>query len=235
MKKIIATAAIAASCIAASNICSAKDLLALPNWSGPYIGITGGMSNSTIEALPPFDTSLIAPFSGNVQTGNAPSEGVVIGYDHQMGQLVLGVLAEVNHTNIITSGKWFEEGGSGNPWGTQLDWLGSVRARVGVTSHDILFYGTGGIAFTNGKIAHWNYENFGDNSFAFDSVGYVFGGGAEIMIAPKWTASIDLSHYTFSQTNNTQEFSDEFEGVGQIGGRNRLTADVVKIGINYRF
>ena len=234
MKVFNTLAVVAAGFLCAVGSANAEDLVEMPNWSGPYAGINIGVATSSVLALPPYDTSKLDPFGGNSLIGDNVSEGMVVGYDHQMGPLVLGILGEANHTNIATSGHWLDEGDP-QPWGTQLNWFGSARARVGVTSHDILFYGSGGVALADGKIVNWNYEGDGNRTFAFNSFGFVFGVGAEIMISPKWTASIDFSHYVFNETNDTQIFTDEHERAGELGGRNQLSMDVVKLGVNYRF
>jgi outer membrane immunogenic protein len=217
-----------------SSLSLGADILmpSAPTWDGIYLGVTAGVSSSHVEALPVFDPTTIS-LSGNTQSGSSLTFGAQLGYDHQFGPLVLGVLGEVNHMNVSTSGGFNEDDASNQPWGTEVgQWLGSARLRAGFGTDSVLFYGSGGLAFGNAKISNWNYESSGNENYSFSSTGYVFGGGVEVRVSEHLSFTGDYSHYVFKSSNNTQVFSDDGPSPG---GNNKLGIDLFKVGLNYRF
>ena len=71
------------------------------------------------------------------------------------------------------------------PWKFSNPWFGTVRGRVGYAFNNILFYGTGGLAF--GELRG---ETFG-LSESHTNAGWTAGVGAEFGFAPNWSAKVE--------------------------------------------
>jgi outer membrane immunogenic protein len=219
-------------CVLSLVACLGTATVAIAGWTGPYGGVTLGGGGSEVEALPVYDPTLIL-LSNNTLSAGTVLGGATAGYDFQINNIVLGALVEADFGRMKAHGGFNEDDASDIPWGTSASWLASARAKIGTGNDDVMIYGTGGVAFTHARIVGWNYEGFGAENFKLNSVGFVIGAGLEFRINSNWTASFDYSHYDFgSKGNSTQIFSDDGPA---DGGKNKLTFDVAKVGINYRF
>ena len=93
-----------------------------------------------------------------------------------------------------------------------------MRGRAGYTVSNVLFYGTAGLAFGGLR-----GETFG-LSETHTSAGWTAGVGAEVGLAPRWSAKIeylyvDLSDSPFAIT----------------GVSNGFRSNIVRAGVNYHF
>ena len=232
-KSILQTALLAGVLGLASTAAQAGGNTATPDWTGFHAGASLGIAASNVTALPIYDPSIIR-LSNNTQAGNSFNIGANLGYDHQIGPLVVGALVELNYLHIATHGGFNEDDATNQPWGTQVgDLLGSARIKLGAGSDQVMVYGSGGIAFGSSRIANWKYEGFGAQDYPFASTGYVLGGGIEYRVNDSWTISGDYSHYVFTASNTTQIFSDDRPTL--YGGNNKIGIDLIKVGLNYRF
>ena len=119
-----------------------------------------------------------------------------------------------------------------------LEWLATVRARVGIVNGDWLLYGTGGLAV--GQIEAKYTLNFPElDAFARDSktetrVGWTVGAGAEVNMG-LWSIKGEYLYYDLGTVDLSAQgvlagvprpvyFEPEFETQGHIG----------RIGINFR-
>lgn len=148
-----------------------------PDWSGPYIGVYGGVVENHEQAGETliFDRNLDGVFGETVTTaanadafapgfcaGNALSsqasdgcdkddrgvEGSVrAGYDWQFGQIVAGVVAEWSAVNASDSITGFSSTPASYVFTRQLNDMAALRARVGFATGPALLYITGGAAY----------------------------------------------------------------------------------------
>lgn len=115
---------------------------------------------------------------------------------------------------------------------------------------------TGGLAVTNQKLTQTtgilNASTF-NSSIDATRLGWVFGGGLEYALGRNWTIRAEYLHLDFGTTNGSGTLAapagifanalcapaqTPFTGPGTIGGcsiSSRLTAEVVRAGITYRF
>src|SRR5947209_10226705 len=164
------------------------------SWAGPYLGGNIGYAWGSI---------------GN--NGARPSGfvgGVQGGYNWQSGPVVFGLEADIQASGANDT---FAAWKFSNPW------FGTVRGRVGYALNNVLFYGTGGLAF--GEL---RAEGLG-LSESHTSVGWTVGAGAEMGLAQNWTAKIEYLYVDLSDSS--------FAITGMPNGaRFRL----VRLGVNYR-
>jgi len=135
--------------------------------------------------------------------------GIEAGYNWQSGAFVFG-----GETDLELSGA----SDTVSPFEFSNPWFGTVRGRAGVTLNNVLIYGTAGLAYGDLRA---------DSALLSEShmsLGWVAGGGVEVGFTRRWSAKaewlyLDLSDRNFSVT----------------GTSNGLAADLLRMGVNYRF
>ena len=165
------------------------------SWAGPYLGANLGYNWGSVDNNPTNPSGVLG--------------GVQAGYNWQSGPLVFGVEGDLQANGADDTFA---------PWKFSNPWFGTVRGRVGYAFNNIMFYGTGGLAF--GELRG---ETFG-LSESHTTAGWTAGVGAEFGITQHWTAKIeylyvDLSDNRFSIT----------------GVSNGYEFGLVRAGINYHF
>jgi outer membrane immunogenic protein len=166
------------------------------SWAGPYLGGNLGYAWGTVE------NNLTKPsgFVGGVQGG----------YNWQQpGPLVFGIEGDIQATGADDTFA---------PWKFSNPWFGTVRGRVGYAFNNILFYGTGGLAF--GEL---RAETFG-LSESHTNVGWTAGVGAEFGLVQNWTAKIEYLYVDLASDNFTI-----------TGVSNAYRFGLVRAGVNYHF
>lgn len=182
------------------------------NWTGFYLGINGGGAWGTS------DWSSAAVSSSRDVSGGLV--GGTIGYNFQMNQVVFGLEADLDWTNIRGSN-------SSLPCTTSCEtknsWLGTARGRIGYAFDRFLPYITGGAAFGDVKANPTGFS--GDRE---TRVGWTVGGGLEAAIAGPWTAKVEYLYVDLGDNNCPA-------GSCAVSTNVDLRANVVRAGLNYRF
>lgn len=135
--------------------------------------------------------------------------GVEAGYNWQRGFFVFGGEADIQVSGADDTLSPFE---FSNPW------YGTVRGRAGVSLRNVLIYGTAGFAY--GLL---RADTFGLTE-SHANVGWTAGAGVEVGLTQRWSAKaewlyLDLADRSYSLTGTT----------------NGLAADLLRMGVNYRF
>jgi outer membrane immunogenic protein len=142
------------------------------NWTGPYIGISGGGGWGRSDFSAPLS-------SGGFNTSGALIGGT-LGYNYQINQMVLGLEGDISWSNFRGSSIC---GGLGCD--VRNNWLGTARARLGYAVDRFMPYVTGGAAFGDIKNTVAGLETTSTKA------GWTVGGGVEAAIAGPWTAKVE--------------------------------------------
>jgi outer membrane immunogenic protein len=259
-----------------------KAPLPAPSWSGFYIGVNGGyvdpstshgQTDATVLSTSTFvanGASQAAGASSNMGKGRGGLfGGEQVGWNYAATPaLLLGIETDIQTSPLRQTanlGSLTQVPGSGAPalatWQTQIaasrnvDYLGTLRARVGSTVvPDLLFYGTGGLAYgrvssstsiTQGGVTGSPAPSTISASFGGMRVGWTAGAGAEWTFVRNWTAKFEYLHYdlgSISYPVGTLAFDmtpTPFNGTGisSIASTSsaRFNGDLVRVGVNYRF
>jgi opacity protein-like surface antigen len=243
MRRLSIALIAAASTIALTQSASAADLPAkapvytpvaapLYNWTGPYVGIAGGVvwghSKQTDPGVPCdfFDTCL-AEADGSY----APTGGIIggtLGYNWQQGPWVFGVEGDYSWADVSGNSQTC---GAATPsphaCGTKLESLGTLRGRIGYAmgaTGNWLPYVTGGLAV--GELKAWD-DLFPSSGSDFRA-GWTVGAGLEVGFERNWTWKLE---YLYVDLGSHQMF-DIVPGVPETVS---FTANIVRAGINYKF
>ncbi|MGE3223675.1 MAG: outer membrane protein, partial [Parvibaculaceae bacterium] len=149
----------------------AADVLAEPmahDWSGLYFGAHVGYGEASFDGCVDCGDDLDA---GELDLSDFVGGGH-LGYNIQMDSLVLGIEADFTWMGFDDTVN--EAGGGSDRILGDVDYLASIRARAGYAMDEILFYATGGVAFTEAKFKGVQHGNF--DKAKFIDVGGVVGG-----------------------------------------------------------
>jgi outer membrane immunogenic protein len=215
----------------------AEEVAAAYDWSGLYFGGHGGWAwgeseiNVTADGL----GFLVPP--GSEFDLEGPFAGGQVGYDMQMGHWVLGVAGD---------GSWidadgFQEQSGDDGFATELEWIASVRARVGVAFDRFLPYITGGFAF--GEMDSTVGDTDGAGNFSPVAAGGAgIASGSEIAIG--WTAGggVELGLLDWLSIGAEYRYTDieaDFNETADTGVNEQWDADArfhsVRGTVNIRF
>jgi outer membrane immunogenic protein len=182
------------------------------SWSGVYVGLNAG--------------GVFGRFSddfGDSVSASGLLGGAQFGAQMQMGQIVLGAEADFQGTTQ-NHGNTFPILGVPVTISEKMPWFGTLRGRFGYAFDRVLVFGTGGVAWVDGKV-----EASGGGltlSTEANSIGWTAGGGMEWAFADRWSTKIEYLYLTSTDIKfNT--------AVGSFNGN--IRNNVVRAGLNYRF
>ena len=257
-------------------------------WTGFYLGVNAGYSFDNNTRYRQFNGNVLAANSGIGTTRpfgvSANDDGFTgggqIGYNYQFGgfggggfgatSFVLGLEADaaymdlnktVGFTGATTAGvAGAAVGGipALNTFRSSLDYLGTVRGRVGVAFDRVLVYGTGGFAYgeIDNRVNFYNASAAGIGTLRFsgssDSMqtGYTVGGGIEYAIpTDSFLNSLNFFHssavtikaeYLYydlgSHVVNLPAVANGGAGAGNFyQSRVSMDGNLIRAGLNYKF
>jgi outer membrane immunogenic protein len=220
------------------------------DWTGLRIGVNLGFGSLRDSGSPycynPAGAlngiGCVVPFAATT-SGTGILGGGQVGYNWQSGRLVYGVETDFQGTTIKGSanipGPFAIVGVPVPPGGTnyiaeeKLNWLGTVRGRLGLAWDRALIYGTGGLAYggvstsSNLIAPEVQYPSSGSTTKA----GWTLGGGVEWAFAPKWSAKVeglyyDLGSVSIATTSTVTGFT--------FGKSFDVRGGLARIGLNYK-
>ncbi len=169
---------------------------ALFNWTGFYVGGNAGYGwGSAIGG----DTN---GFTG----------GATAGYNYQFSpNSVFGVETDIAFSSADHSA---------GPRKFESDYLGTLRARLGYSVGNVMFYGTGGLAYGKNELSQGGLSN--------DQVhwGWTLGAGVEAMLTQNISAKFE---YLYVDLGN--ETYQSIVGPQSVG----YTTSLLRGGVNYKF
>jgi outer membrane immunogenic protein len=191
------------------------------DWSGFY---AGGMAGAG------FGNSAHVTEDEHLSTGQFPIAGGLVGatagVNWQSGPLVIGGEADIALASVTGSVDGNNNGGNygcgekpDEPCTTTLGPMATARLRAGLAVGGALIYGTGGyfVGSVTGDIPG-GYNGTGIRG------GWIWGGGIELALGPRWTAKAEYLHREagkFGYVPSDDLFLKE-------------QADLVRFGFNYR-
>jgi outer membrane immunogenic protein len=113
--------------------------------------------------------------------------GLHLGYNYQVNSTVLGIEADVSFAD-------------------DLEYLASLRARLGYARGNLLLYATAGVAFAglddDAFKATTNHHTFSYDNDDDRRLGFVVGGGVEYKLRSNWSVGMEGLYYRFGDESN---------------------------------
>jgi outer membrane immunogenic protein len=256
------------------------------SWTGFYVGanVGGSWGNSDNSwnilapsniTLPPSGTTCAPAGAALCVTGtdsnhlNGVLGGLQAGYNWQTGNYLFGEEIDFDDSGQRESQTFTSVGPGGGDFDVtaasmsaayteKLEWLGTLRGRIGFIFDRLLFYGTGGLAYgevkTNGSAAIGGAPipefpvcgatcPLGNWSHNVTRTGWTVGGGVEGVLAYNWTWKIEYLCVDLGTLNttfatlpgcfgNSGACSPYSAGTATISSR--ITDNIVRVGLNIR-
>lgn len=202
------------------------------DWGGAYLGAHLGYGESDFDGL--HDSASLAPNfqSGSVLDLNGASGGAFIGYNVQSDNLVYGVEADISFMNwndITLNPPPTLDGGIE----ASVDWIASLRGRLGFLQDDVLIYATGGVAYAHAEwTAHHLTAAARSGTTDIGRFGYVVGGGIEKALGGNWLLRAEGLYYDFDDRKSTADLSSDSDATDFAEFDNAWT---VRVGISYKY
>jgi outer membrane immunogenic protein len=178
----------------------------------PYVQYAPTVAAPAVAAAVPFVTTpprWYGPY-GALNLGFAWGELDGFSVNWQNGEFVFGGESDLHFSSTDATLASYQ---FSNPW------FGTVRGRAGFAWGWALFYATAGVAFGEGKV------DFGNNlSETNTNLGWTAGAGIEFAFTPCWSIKAEYLFYDLG----TQNFQ-------QAGINTGFSAEVLRLGVNYRF
>lgn len=166
------------------------------SWAGPYIGGNLGYGWGRVSNNPADPSGLVG--------------GVQAGFNwRQAGPWVFGLEADIQASGANDTFA---------PWKFSNPWFGTARGRIGYAFDNVLFYGTGGLAFGELKGQRWGLSE------SRTGFGWTVGLGAEFALTQNWSAKAEYLYVSLAQHDFTV-----------TGLPNGYQFGVIRVGVNYHF
>lgn len=219
----------------AADLPSRKSEPAVPlpplfTWTGFYVGAQAGWAQTRTEL------TAGAAIAGRATVASLPSLdrngaalGLLMGYNYQIGQFVLG--GEIDGAALIT-GKQRYTALTGDFITAHTNWVGSARLRLGYAFDRFMIYATGGLALAAPKstVTGTGYSfGAGDNT----RFGWTLGAGAEYAITNNWIAGLEYRYSQFQE--DTYTYPIGVSGIGLVGFKQQLSTNQVVGRLLYKF
>ena len=258
MKKILTIGAAITFMAAAPSFAADMALKAAPpvaapvsSWTGFYIGgdVGGAWSDptGTFTPLPSPAVFGVNTISG-ADRGSAFIGGLHVGYNWQF--------APVWVAGLEGDWSWTHAGGSfSQPWtffgtttpvvgsftnmSSRLDWISSVRGRLGyLVTPTVMAYATGGAAW-----ARTDYAATSNNGITYSAStatsatqpGFVVGGGIEWAATQHWLLRAEYLYYQFDRAPNVVAQAPGFPTFPSQFSWGDTRLNVVRAGVSYKF
>jgi outer membrane immunogenic protein len=225
------------------------------NWAGVHLGVNAGYGfgdRRTVTVGTPDFQTLIAPgfVPGSLTSG---AEGFIgggqVGASAQFGSIVAGVEADIQGAQLKQSASFTGLAVLGTRLLTttdsKLDYLGTVRGRLGVAFDRFHVYGTAGLAYGQSTVDSsvtgvdaptlvWQ----GSNSRT--RTGYVLGTGAEYAFTSNIIARLEYMYFDLGKQGTLAAGNAAVRGVGALNGidyasSTELKGSIIRGAVSYKF
>lgn len=198
-------------------------------WQGVFYGVHAGYAATEMDVA-----RQGPPGPPPIAVNNDP-EGFIggghVGYNFLSGRMVYGVVGDFTWMDLDDTNADAPPGPP-STWRSEMDWMLSVRGRVGALVGDnALVYGHAGLAYGKFRAREVGGAGPWANTTSSDAeYGYILGLGGEAMVSRKMSVFAEYSYAEF----------DDIPSVTPAGPPGTISFDndpihLFKLGLNFRF
>ena len=232
-------------------------------WTGAYFGVNAGYISTDSNRI--VTNGLNAIGAANVAIGARPpvvnidtngfTGGGQVGYNYQFtpgSGIVVGIEADAAYTDLERRRTVIGTTGAVNSYRTSLDFLGTVRGRIGYAFDRVLVYGTGGFAYGDTEYRANFFAPAGGAALQFSGgrsrfeTGYAAGGGFEYALpTDSFFNFFRASAVTFKAEGLYYDLGRSNTGILNTGlgpaanpgyvTRTETSGFIARAGLNYKF
>lgn len=188
-------------------------VVTLYDWSGAYVGVQLGYGWADIDRI---NTGGFA----NSFDADGFLGGIHVGANFQSGAWVYGLEGDIEYSGIDG-----DDAGVGGTVDTiDINWMGSLRGRVGYAWDRLLIYGTAGLAFADVEA-----DAGGLVSDSQTHIGWTVGAGAEYAFTDNWTTRLEYRYVDLGD----QDYALAPPAV--LDANYDIKVHTVRVGLTYKF
>lgn len=190
-------------------------------WSGFYVGgqaglaFGGGDNKFRISTDFPNDVVIRHHDDDTGFTG-----GGHVGYDYQMGNFIVGAVADLNYLDHSPSSSYTladpSADGATYKSGADVKYFGTVRGKAGVATDQFALYATGGLAYgkvdanasgsrTFTSVSGTDYDVSSDSDHG--SIGYSVGAGVDFLATENVSFGLEYLYTDLGSSKTKREFT----------------------------
>jgi opacity protein-like surface antigen len=203
------------------------------DWTGFYVGayVTGRWLRSSSSAV---NNVTEAPFPAGGGNSSEWGGGVQLGVDYMLpSRIVMGVAADISSGGTKTATISDPSGITANQ--TTVFDSETIRGRIGYAADNVLFYATGGFAWSNDQFVRTQLTGTLNNATAGADeavnkglLGWSVGGGIAYAFAQNWNAFAEYRYTNYGSSTISLPFS-------QLTTTSTINVSALELGVNYKF
>jgi outer membrane immunogenic protein len=201
----------------------------VPSWTGVYAGVAMGGSFGHSKDELWYRSGL---YGARRFSTEGFSGGAYLGYNYQIGSVIIGVEADGMGSSIASELSWRGAFGATGSLTNSVGWQASVRARAGYAIDKFLVYATAGVAIAAPKTSLFGYNPIiGGLALSASAVrpGPSLGVGVEYRLDTHWAIRVDYRYAQFAP----QQISGQTAVTDLI--KNAARVNTVSVGLSYLF
>jgi high affinity Mn2+ porin len=170
----------------------APALQAVYDWTGFYVGGHFGYGQGSLGP-----NSLALPLQGLVfpHSPTGLIGGYDMGYNREIANhIVFGIAADATFTTYVDQAAIAQ---SQDPYNSTIDYIGTVRGRIGYAAGRWMPYVTGGFAWGH---THVEVNDGSSSVIGHYAPGWVAGAGVEWAVSGNWTAKLEYDYVDLQRT-----------------------------------
>ncbi|MFD2236398.1 outer membrane protein [Aureimonas populi] len=179
-------------------------------WTGFYAGGQAGVAFNPDSG--PFELGSSAFVGGNDDGDAGFIGGVHVGYDYQINNFIVGAVADISYIDAESTA-FYGLPGSTSTFGStsEIDFVGTVRAKAGFAADRFAIYATGGLAYAD--ISHTFSGpaaiDIGGSTYAVsvsedtDDVGYAVGAGVDYLVTQNFSVGVEYLYHDLGSSDVT--------------------------------
>lgn len=227
-----------------------------PAWQGAYLGLTAGgawgsahpiISTNADGYLSAAGAATVNQAGDQSIQANGFTPGIEAGYNWFFNRYFVGLAADVESIKLSDSGQSNAINYPDDPANNfvtssyvNINWLATLRPRIGIAFNNGLFYLTGGLAVTK---LHANFyftdtnDVLASGSINDTQTGYTIGCGAEVGLTKNWSMKLEYLYMYFNRTNASETSNSiaAFFPNQQFNYSTNLNTNILRVGLNYNF
>ena len=195
----------------------------LADWSGFYVGghVGYGRGNGRDMLFDPGPSAADSAFGSLFG-------GTQFGYNYLLpSRLLLGIEGDISFPNYLDDGIVASRSTPSSAVTEKLDFVSTVRGRAGYTFGHWLFYATGGLAWSQARFLEDSNSTGNEDKVLRMRSGWALGAGAELAIAPGWSARLEYLYDRLGKAGGTFPLGTGYEST-------TVDLNSVRIGLNRR-
>jgi outer membrane immunogenic protein len=220
-------------------LCSLRTIFVSACLMAAALGLSGQPAAAGKSVLP------IPAFGSNSANASSWLAGAHAGYNWQQGSMVYGFETDFQATQLNSS----MTGGltPGSPPGSDfahttatIDSYGTFRGRLGFTTGQWLFYGTGGVAYGNVNLSS-TFSSLGVQTFSQTiepKIGWVAGVGFEYLVKPNVMLTFGYQYVDLGRVGISSSTTGPVDPIVVVLGQSATVHaqfQAVTVGMSWRF